>query len=562
LSFLYNGRLPYYVWGHTGQRGGLGADQSGGPTERFENPAYQAVASCVHLYPPLEESGARQSWNNKSGLASYSFGTPAHFEGAPCDAQLPWKTIVGVVVGLTLNGEVYIIPPAPSPSFQRSYDVSPNKDYGRLQRWKSKLVQKPIRDIFPGGVRNSGQRGFALGVDKDGAAWWLFSEYKTQSESDAQTPTDGAESIGLPAGETAKSIYFSSSQYLLTTESNRTYIKEEGEDWIVLTTACVAALQNNVPLPYGGPTPFIWHEPLPTFTVSAPDEDGVTATVEPVWQNLGFGDYGLTTLRITNPGSGYTEDATVTPSSAAINATQPAYSLRVWSDYLASPTSVFGFLFACVAQSGKVYSIRLPDQMNETYGLGPYVQEIVIQTTNSSNEITGSILVKQLPTASPLSPGDFVGTDGRRSPLPPFAWCISNDDKLYRYVLSPVPSPVGFDGWRLLDDGPWSCIAVTGLVGVGVKKDGRMYTFGRNGNTGQWDYDNFRETKGFSGALFGDNTAPGTVRTLPVQIASQAEWVNVFQASECFIAIRKDAICREIGQPMEYFPDWHYQTQT
>jgi hypothetical protein len=82
---------------------------------------------------------------------------------------------------------------------------------------------------------------------------------------------------------------------------------------------------------------------------------------------------------------------------------------------------------------------------------------------------------------------------------------------------------------------------------VAVKNDGSLVAAGKNN----------------SGAL-GDGSPLSATRRALEPIATQAKWLDVcvfglLDVTQCY-AIRKDAICREIDQPMEYYPDDYYRT--
>jgi hypothetical protein len=97
---------------------------------------------------------------------------------------------------------------------------------------------------------------------------------------------------------------------------------------------------------------------------------------------------------------------------------------------------------------------------------------------------------------------------------------------------------------------------------AGVKQDGSLWTAGSN---------HF--------GLLGDTTDRAAFRRAMGRVASNASWLTVetgavtglnypvfdstdflWRSHNAFYAIRKDAICREIDQPMEYYPDSYYRT--
>lgn len=121
---------------------------------------------------------------------------------------------------------------------------------------------------------------------------------------------------------------------------------------------------------------------------------------------------------------------------------------------------------------------------------------------------------------------------------------LDNDPVVYEsHVL--LPAGTGYataesHSVRLTGFQTTSCI-------VAVKDDGSLLSAGRND----------------SGAL-GDGSPLSASRRTLEPIATQAKWLDVcvfglLDVTQCY-AIRKDAICREIDQPMEYYHDDYYKT--
>jgi len=568
VSFFYNGRLPWYAWGHVFL--GNGSSAVGGHT-------YQQRGDFLHLNVPLE-GNARPSWEAKPSQTGV-IASKAPFEGAPCDAQLPWKAVSitdSRQAMLTLNGEVYTF----NNTFNSTFfaGLSSYLMRGQIARWKSPLVQKPIKFLAYKGpqalrIVDDVQRFDDIGlvIDTDGKAWWAQTLVRTFFPLNQRVQRfDQTESVSTPAGTTAKFIHwgaFSAHRnnpsdnerymYVLTTEDDQTYIRRTDEtDWIKLSGGCVIP---NITYPANA-TPGEWNtNALPTLTVSAPGGGGVTAEIAYSFEAVSGTRSRLSKVVISNPGSGYTSDATVAFSVAPVQFTEPTVTLSVFNDSVVSVhenlspvNSLKNFVF--LTASGKTcHLIRfVHEPTNNDFGTdGKWVDyiELLDRTfTNPKNAIAFSGRNYYFPSEGSRGAG-YIPCDT----------FIGTDKKLYKYNTQTVV-PTAAPGYEVVDNGPWGSLAFCGNTFCGVKEDGTMYTWGQNSAPSSSGYS-------YSGTFFGDESAVGVTRT-PTQIASQCDWLQVFAVSgsdngfQGFIAIRKDAICREIDQPMEYFPDWHYQTQT
>lgn len=541
-------------------------------TQSVGGPHYQVRNRFLPLNVPLPERGANPLWEHKTGGPQFlSISNKAPLESVPCDAQLPWKKIVASRgtgpatggIGLTIHGEVYTMALK-----SREHQISQlaGTDYGRISRWKSPLVSKPIKNIFPaqksrvvGGSQHFGDIGFA--IDTEGNAWWMQERYVTFADNVNRVQRQYAESIALPPGETAKFIHYGNNVftfspppgqqrvYVLTTDSNRTYVRAEHRPaWIRLTDGCVGVSQ----LTYANNSTAYWLATnRPTATVDPPPGGGVTAVVEPIWIDSGQTINGVTRIyssltgfRITNPGHAYTSPPNVTMSRAPDLGGNPTIKLAVFSDHVVSEVISDAASCEFVTNAGAVCRrISFDDNTSSIVFESRFLQNRSRQNIPFSDRNTH--IAQQ--TAN-LDAGDcFIGTDKR----------------LYRYNSA---SGGGlFAGFEVIDDGPWACLTYSARTFAGVKEDGGLYTWGRNSSQ-----NTSSPSSGYDGVLFGDESAVGAARG-PTQIATEAEWVSVFGFPQVFldsgvvvgfIAIRKDAICRSIDQPMEYWPDWHYETQT
>jgi hypothetical protein len=585
VSFIYNSKLPFYSWGHPGDTGTSSVPQG---------PSYQQRSGFVHLAVPLAEDGARKSWNNASD-APRGIASTAPFDNVPCDAQMPWKKFVNgtfnTSFGLTIHGEVYELACSYYMWFVGARPIlasRPFVSHSRIARWSFSAIKRPIANIFNSSPSSYFLRTAALfdyyhpavlAVDADGAAWWLTDVFNTVRDAFVtNTMGDGAVSIPLPAGKAAKflnccdfvTISTNGAQrqgtmLVLTTSDDKTYVWPAytqlshvlpgPADWYCLTGGCVSVVD---PSNLSG---FGWDidMPLPTVAVSAPGAGGTTATVEPyatsgnsaTWRssfrktvNGVEKTYGIPFFWITNPGSGYASDATLTFSRAPDDGVLPSdFQLKVWADYVVSEDP--GSLLAShrfFDNSGKTVSIT-PPMLPRPSGYFANVSWITSNfetlVKNTGAESVG-VAVKQHASNFPNN------TQSNQ-----VRFFIGQDEKLYRYNDNPG---AGKDpGFEVLDNGPWVSLCCSGRTFCGVKRDGTMYTWGVNG-TGSGG-----ATANYNRVFFGDGSEVNSSRNTPTQIAADAEWVSAWRINDHgFIAVRKDAICRDIDQPMEYWPDWHF----
>jgi hypothetical protein len=585
MSFVYNSKLPFYAWGHPDDTGNSSVPQG---------PSYQQRSGFVHLAVPLDKSGARKSWNNASG-APRGIASTAPLENVPCDAQMPWKKFAtgtfNANFGLTIHGELYQVDCFYYMWFVATRPITSSRPFvghSRISRWSFSAVNKPIANIFNSSpfawnIRTTTSLDYyhpaVLAVDTDGAAWWLTDVFNTVRDAFVtNTMGDGAVSIPLPSGKTAKflnccnfvyrtinSAQSTGTMLVLTTSDDKTYVwpvytqnshvLPGTADWYSLTGGCVSVVE---PTDLSG---FGWDidMTLPTVTVSAPGAGGTTATVEPYatpgnpsqWRSF-FSKtvngvqktYGVPFFWITNPGSGYVSDATLTFSRAPDDGILPSdFQLKAWTDYVVSedPGSLNG-------------SHRFFDNLGKTVSITPpllprpsgYFANVSWITSNFETLVknTGAdsvgVAVKQHASNFP-----------NNSQANQVRFFIGQDEKLYRYNNNPG---AGKDaGFEVLDDGPWASLCCSGRTFCGVKRDGTMYTWGVNG-TGSGG-----ATANYNRVFFGDGSEVNASRDTPTRIAADADWVSAWRVSDYgFIAIRKDAICRDIDQPMEYWPDWHF----
>jgi hypothetical protein len=597
VSFVYNSKLPYFCWGISSSE----ADPF--LTQVSDTPLYQIKKHAAHLQVPLPEYGARKSWRNRDGDTGVtpSISTTELFEGTPCDAQMPWKMFIGNA-GLTIHGEVYYLPARhsfwrfttyPLTTQNNPKQVPPN---ARLARWSSTAVNKPIKKLFTLAAElfyvNDTSTGYGinttLAIDKDGYAWILLDLRETLNEFSNNTPKQGAIAIDLPSNQKATFLHYGTSvpslasapyqkyAFVITTEENRTYFRKHNESkWYCLTTGLNTISNQTGTWGLGGWV-FLSNN-KPTVSVAPPTGTDLadlneTATAEVQWS----GDIILNGVayvepigyKITNPGQGYVEDAALTFSRApdlwapgGSPGAAPVIELRPYQDWFVRRVadengnreiSLSGSAFSSAADffithTGNPARLTTEPVFTDIAGLVGNVFEQPFFARSAVGTVPSTIPAKTTVVGSVRKTAQEI--------YPLFVqFFIGQDNKLYVWDQS---SPQTFNaGYVVADEGPWVSLSVIGTtqtdgVFCGVKADGKMYTWGVSG----------LRANGFppGGAFFGDLTEFGTKRLDPVQIASEAEWVSAFSVGSVgFIAIRKDAICRDIDQPMEYWPDWHF----
>ena len=99
------------------------------------------------------------------------------------------------------------------------------------------------------------------------------------------------------------------------------------------------------------------------------------------------------------------------------------------------------------------------------------------------------------------------------------------------------------DGVTLVDSGPWASVTSSGSAWAALRTDGTLYTWGDDP------------------IMLGDGS--GSTRATPTAICDGHKWVFVTGYGtvngSIFYAIRKDAVCREPDQAMEYWPSWFFE---
>ena len=519
MSFVFNNKLPLYSWGVVDQ---FYIEDAGG--------LYQLQKNAGLLRVPLPENGAprmyRYKRNDGESYITSQENVQLPLESTPCDAQLPWKYFLegGALntdtFGLTLHGEVYAMP-ARGWSWYTDASGRPPTLFRRMEKICKAAISEPIAFLSLADSTN------LFVVTRSGLVYKIIP-YTRQ--------TDAPEQVTLPVGVSAKWLwgsYTSTGETLLvlTSNDNKTYIKTNGAgDWVALTGSVYRAATDS------GTYVAEWpNANRPTLTVAAPDAGGTTATVTGIWATSKFtpGYSHLDGVTITNRGSGYTADPVVTFSAAPTYGNADNYTLKVFTDYINTHL-----------RNGSIQAASNANWSEYWYRGSSSTAWQIFNGTSSANLVTAAIpYVGADAPENVISVSHFAGAHHYGED-----YIISADGKMYKGGLRKGKYAV-----ELFDEGPWQSIATSLRNVAAVKKDGSLWTWGWNGVAAG----SFNQT--LDEVLFGDSSDIGTTRTTPVQIASEAEWLSVFFIQDGgYAAIRKDAICRDIDQPMEYWPDWAY----
>lgn len=463
MAFVYNNKLPFHSWGVTSAAlGSTGA-------------LYGLVQDYGGLKVPIAEKGAQQLWKGRVGgtANSVSINNPAKLEATPCDAQMPWKKFVSVAAtvtfGLTLHGEIYAIE-----SSGPIYGTVASQRSRRMTRIVSPLCQKPFSSLNYANSRSgSGFTYLAMATDTDGKIWWL--------RRISQGTRFGEWSLEEVQGPTGHKIIFASRSsvpdvYCVTTDANRSFMRQRtGTQWYEITGAAYDVARSDG---------VEWSAP-PTVTVPAPPAGGTQAAVDIQWAESN--PTTVSSITITEPGSGYTSDIQLQFSSPPITGNANDFKLKVNTEWFVANgnerayNTTAQFIFSSGSMTGRDWSFPPP-------------------ASNYNGWIP-----------------KFTFKDSAGNTIPVKHTLLSNS---HVFSLSGNIYKSTSDGFVLLDNYTYKSVAKAGEVVACVRDDNCLYTFGTNGED---------TTRAYAyGAYFGDDSEIGSVRALPQKIASEAEWVSVF----------------------------------
>lgn len=593
MSFSYHNRLPYYAWGYEAATNSITSTM---PTSYFEEYVTSAVApDYVRTKVPIIENGGipssiqlNQYWDSPASLQ----WRPG-YETSPCDRQVPWKKITtnsrglstsgGNGMGLTLFGELYA-----THAIGRRFFVT--NTARRITKIPSLHTTVPFKWLSDTVVTGSAFNDCYAVVNRDGnpfLATHISKRVYIGSEEEYIVPV-------LPiAGESISKMWVCDGGYvsmpntlaatarriftlIATTQSGKTYARaiyggasnfgtiwqiglSYADDWVLITGGVTNVTVSRPPAEFRSSS-----QP-PEILVDPPPSGGVRARLLGGWEKNLYDRWVLRSVYILNPGSGYSSPPSAGFSDTPIVGTAQTIQAEVFTD---TPRDFIGSRQAAgynqgttpamfVTENNRLFSFVVPPT-----SLPPSGEVMAGSTSESSRRIGASsdyATVRRVFNGDVICRGwaerryDVDGTqdyrtvtssgvkDSAASGLPyavfganASAFCfIGGDDRLY--VLGP-------SGYSVFGTGRWSRVAsVFGTLAAISLDDGGLYTWGA------------------APGLYGDGTT--TVRDYPVRVAPGTEWIDVIPVGRnapVFIAIRKDAVCRSIDQPMEYWPDSYF----
>lgn len=598
MSFFYEGRLPVHIWGHCNDNTPFSfyPNQASGYLFSLEGfNTTQAVAPIV----PTRESGRRKVLFKKWPYGtSQSTAQQVEVTDVPCDKQFPWKKLqvvsTGVgstqfaIAGLTIHGELYawgMIGPdcdilsayrgdvaSASPELSGNARVYlPFRDSTASLRLSADYCARPRRVFFPGiseplkdfaarssrssntrsitvvtrsgrvfvaGQLNGGAHGVAPNTQRDDAK--LFSQginqvayYSSRVPPYLPVVTE----VHLPSGVSAASVPSGCSNCVIGNDGQLYFWWFDYQNSVMNSPQKLTGFVKRIAVTNGG-SGYRQGSGSTTFTaplVFSDPASGVKAVASCQVEN-GV----VVSARVLKSGRGYSTAPTPTmeplfgPNDirAGSGAQFSCEMFDASHSFIASDAVGDDFL---IDNNGALYS----------YELGQYWDWV-----NERNALQDRLLFHSDGPYSFAREGVVISSSGRLYIANPSLDTFLDIDSIpanriegYRFALSCIGD--GYVSGASFRPGDYNASLFRKFL-VGIKTDGTMWTAGKNDN-----------------GLLGDSVDLTASRRSMQQIATEARWVDascVAGFGPACIAIRKDAICREIDQPMEYYPDSYYQT--
>lgn len=593
MSFFYEGRLPVHMWGHCNDNAPFSfyPNQASGYVASLEGfNTTQAVAPVV----PTRESGPRKVLFKKWPYGtSQSTAQQVEVTDVPCDKQFPWKKLqvvsTGVgstlfaIAGLTVHGELYawgmvgrecdILSAYRGDVTSASPELSSNArvylpfrdstssglfsaDYcARPRRVFFPGISEPIKDfaarssrnsnahnvtivtrsgrVFVAGVLSGGAHAVLPNTQRDDAR--LFSQVIYSSRVPPYLPV--VTEVQLPNGVPAESVPSSCSNCVIGQDGQLYFWWSGYQSGIINGPQKLTGFVKRIAVTNGGSG---YRQGSSTTTFTAP-------------------------LVFSDPVSGVKAGATCQVENGVVVS---AFVFKAGRGYSTAPTPIMEPLFGpndIRAGSGAQFSCEMFDDSHSfiasdavgddflidnngalySYGLGQYFDWV-----NEPDAFQGRLLFHSDGPYKFAREGVVISSSGRLYVANPSLDSFLDIDSIpanriegYRFSLSCIGD--GYISGASFRPGDYNGSLFRKFL-VGIKTDGTMWSAGSNNN-----------------GLLGDSLDLTATRRTMQQIASEARWVDVSCVAgfgPVCIAIRKDAICREIDQPMEYYPDSYYQT--
>lgn len=597
MSFFYEGRLPVHIWGHCNDKVPFSFYPNG--VSGYVN--YQAgfnISQAISPIVPTRESGPRRVLFKKWPLGTGPIAAQSgEIQDVPCEKQFPWKKIqlvdgdsggstVGGLVGLTIHGELYAWgqPGQQCDIFSAFIGDAANTlsinarvylpfrdslwplyfpaDYcARPRRIFFPAIDEPIVDVAARGTRN----GNAYNVTVVTRSGKVFVAGKLDGGAHGVSPSTTRADARLYRRQDGYASYYAPIYPPFAP---------------VVTEVNLPAGAKAVSIPSGlsncviaddGQLYFWWY-------------DYQNSVMNPPQKLTGF----VKRINVTSGGSGYSQGSRgVTTFSAPLVFSEPASGVKAIANcqvqngvvvsatvmksgrgYSSAPSPVVeppggpndirggsGAQFSCetfddshsFVSSDAVGDDFLIDNNGGLYSFGVSSYWDVINTTNAFHD---RILFHSAGPYRFARGGVVISSGGR-------LYVANHAADSALEIDTIAANRIEGNGFALscIGDGYASGATFTSWdyngslfrkFLVGIKTDGTMWSAGKNDN-----------------GLLGDSVDLTASRRAMQQIAPEARWVDVY----CYagfnpvcVAIRKDAICREIDQPMEYYPDSYYQT--
>jgi hypothetical protein len=556
--------MPVYAWGAHNDRN----------TELVRNPAARLpLVECFrHKVPLLEDGGAeiRAPANDESrsfqDIAPQSW--PVQLTDAPVDRQLPWKSFAfpptgfagaTISAGLTLNGEIYF--------FTTEYNgiseindrpAKPRESPRLIRRARSKNVRGPFSFLAGVAYANWFPNSYAC-IDSTGCLYHLFpsidhhAAYFVRIGAPPSSRCVFADMVSSAALITSPFVR-EGIAFVVVTDDGKTYLRggpdgswlygagffnqdpAEGvftSDWIKVSNAIV-----RVSMAMNG-AQYLSSKPQPTIVIPPPQSGGRQAVVSVEWfaeeeWPTGREVWRPLRIRITDPGDGYTSVVQASMSASPDYGSSPTVTL---TPFTATPvSSAGGGHFVC--SDGKIVLFNLPRALivqdkNQGFNIGGGLLNGVYHAEPIVDDQTTNILGNAAASMSIASAklGAAVNEFNQSGPV----WYVIDSAKALHRVM---PG----QGVTLVDSGPWQSVTSSVRAWAGLKADGTLYTWGDEPH------------------MLGDgSTSP---RSTPTAICEDHSWVAVEgnPRGHIFYAVRKDEVCRQFDQPMEFWPDSYFQS--
>jgi hypothetical protein len=587
--------MPYYAWGlGYNNNSANDVDPLGYFDELEENDRELTLRRGI---VPTAESGASLIHKQALGTGGYDPDEGVYtsfFESAPVDRQVPWRSIemrrtgwLGALngVGLTMFGELYgieLYAPRISSAGPSSF-VNQNR---RIFKVRSPLAKRAFQWIGP--TTCGGHFAFATPcVSRYGEAFLLNASSRRRAVLEAEDD-EYLISISLPSGETAEKFWVLDGSYsyrqsagtstdsyffLLATTSGKTFVRGVGQtgvnprgfsfwgndppsylsEWTLLTTGVV-----NGRFLSSGDARWPVSQPPPRIIVSPPQSGGnpgipkESARIVAEWYPDGD-KWQLYQFYIAHPGSGYTSPPSISFDPAPVSGTPTRVELQLFESSIRKQMQDDTFTSRLTeTQVGEAYRFTVPPtsfirSANSLYGYSGDPADRTSRVAVSENYRTGNFqnngmfgwVANNSQSYFRSTIGGVADTVTAYGSSGGSMHLLATDGRLYK-----LPPPGGSSsGPELVSGGEWVSIAQSHGTLAAVNKNGGLYTWG--------------DTPG----LYGDGTT--SVRSSPVRVAPEAEWVDCVGGwgnRPLFIAIRKDATCRGIDEPMPLWPDSYFES--